>query len=148
MLAQNFFWPKMFGIVGKYVLRCETCLKAKLTFHKGEYKPLHIAERPWELVSMDVIVALTKTRRGRDAIMVAEDIFSKMGHFITCDKTDDTKYIANLYFFEIVRLHGVPRSIGSNRDSKYPSVFWSSLWKLLGTNVAPLNTLKQMVKLK
>jgi integrase-like protein/reverse transcriptase-like protein len=37
MLAQNFYWPKMLGTVGKHIFRCETCLKAKVTFHKGEY---------------------------------------------------------------------------------------------------------------
>lgn len=70
MLAHNVFWPKMLGTVGKYILRCETRLKAKLTFHRGDYRPSPDAERPWEHLSMDFIVAMPKTQRGKDAIMV------------------------------------------------------------------------------
>ena len=51
----------MLGIVGRHILKCETCIKAKLTFHKGEYMPLPVPERPWEYVSMDFIVALPRT---------------------------------------------------------------------------------------
>ena len=46
MLAKNFYWPKILGTVGKVILRCEPCIKAKTTFHKGEFKPLPIAQRP------------------------------------------------------------------------------------------------------
>lgn len=81
----------MLGTVGKYVLKCESCLKAKLTFHKGEYRPLPVAERPWENLSMDFIVALPRTQRGMDAIMVVVDRFSKMAHFLACHKTNDAR---------------------------------------------------------
>ena len=82
MLSQNFYWPKMLGTMGKHILRCETCMKEKLTFHKGEYIPIPFALRPWEHTSMDFIVALPRTQRGKDAIMVVVDRFSKMAHFI------------------------------------------------------------------
>ena len=62
ILVQHFYLPKMLGTVAKHILRCETCIKAKLTFHKGEYKPLPVALRPWEHTSMDFIVALPKTQ--------------------------------------------------------------------------------------
>ncbi|XP_057550663.1 uncharacterized protein LOC130828721 [Amaranthus tricolor] len=135
MLAKHFFWPKMLGTVGKHVLKCETCLKAKVTFHKGEYLPLPVARRPWEHVSMDFMVALPKTKRGKDAIMVVVDRFSKMSHFIACNKTDDAQNIAKLYFAEVVRLHGVPKTIVSDRDSKFLSHFWKTLWRMLGTKL-------------
>ncbi|XP_057526371.1 uncharacterized protein LOC130805605 [Amaranthus tricolor] len=135
MLAKHFFWPKMLGTVGKHILKCETCLKAKVTFHKGEYLPLPIAHRPWEHLSLDFMMALPKTKRGKDAIMVVVDRFSKMAHFIACTKTDDAQYIAKLFFAEIVRLHGIPRTLVSDRDSKFLSNFWKSLWKMLGTKL-------------
>lgn len=125
----------MLGTVGKYVLRCETCIKAKLVFHRGEYKPLPVLERPWEHISMDFVTALPRTLRGKDSIMVVLDRFSKMAHFIACTKVDDAQSIARLFFAEIVRLHGIPRSIVSDRDSKFLSIFWTTLWKLLGTKL-------------
>ena len=103
MLAQKFFWPKMLGTVGKFILRCDVGHKAKLTFHKEEYRPLLVAARPWEHVSMDFIVALPRTQRGKDAIMVVVDRFSKMAHFLACHKTDDAKHIAQLYLNEVVK---------------------------------------------
>ncbi|XP_057520884.1 uncharacterized protein LOC130801134 [Amaranthus tricolor] len=117
MLAKHFYWPRMLGIVGKHVLKHETCLKAKVTFHKGEYLRLPIPHRPWEHVSMDSMMALPKTRKGKDSIMVVVDRFSKMAHFVSCTKVNDAQGIARLYFSEIVRLHGIPKTIVSDRDS-------------------------------
>ena len=111
----------MLGTVGKYILRCEACIKPKITFHKKEYIPLPVASKPWEHLSMDFVVALLRTQSGRDFIMVVVDRFSKMAHFVACNKVDDAKHIARLYFAVIVRLYEVPQTIVSNRDSKFLS---------------------------
>uniref|UniRef100_A0A2N9GUZ1 Reverse transcriptase n=1 Tax=Fagus sylvatica TaxID=28930 RepID=A0A2N9GUZ1_FAGSY len=117
VLHEHFFWPKMKRDVERVCSRCVTCRQAKSrVLPHGLYTPLPVPSAPWVDISMDFVLGLPRSRKGRDSIFVVVDRFSKMAHFISCHKTDDATHIADLFFREIVRLHGVPRSIVSDRD--------------------------------
>src|SRR5215216_2770238 len=118
-LSKNYFLRKMFCDVSRYTNRCSTCRKAKSKVQShGLYMPLPILYHPWEDISMDFVLGLPGTQHGKDSVFVVVDRFSKMAHFIPCNKIEDASHATNLFCREILRLHGVPKTIVSDRDVK------------------------------
>jgi hypothetical protein len=136
ILHDHFFWPHMKRDVERICEKCITCKHAKSKLKPHDlYTPLPIPSEPWTDIFMDFVLSLPRTKRGRDSVFVVVDRFSKMAHFIACLKTDDASYIADLFFKEIVRLHGMPRTIVSDRDAKFLNYFSKTLWGKLGTKL-------------
>ena len=136
LVKANFFWPKLEKDIARFVKKCVVCMMAKTHGNNGGlYTPLPIPNMPWEEVSLDFVLGLPRTQRNKDSILVVVDRFSKIAHFVPCNKSNDASHVADLYFKEIVRLHGIPKTVVSDRDSKFLSHFWRTLWMKLGTSL-------------
>ena len=84
---------------------------------------------------MNFVIGLPRTFRKHDAIWVIVDRLTKSAHFLPIQQSDSLDKLASLYVAEIVRLHGAPISIVSDRDPRFTSHFWESLQKAMGTKL-------------
>ena len=89
----------------------------------GLLQPLAIPEWKWEVVTIDFITTLPQTNRQHDSVMVVVDKLTKAAHFVPVKSTHKAANIVEIYMKEIARLHGVPKAIVSNRESKFTSNF-------------------------
>jgi hypothetical protein len=138
ILSRSFFWPNMGKDVKEYIGSCSSCIgnKPRTDNPAGLLHSIPPPPRRWQQVTIDLITQLPPTRSGYDAIFVVVDKSSKMIHCIPTTTTVTAPQLAHLFFREIVRLHGIPTSIISDRDPRFTSSFWSELWKRLGTKLA------------
>jgi hypothetical protein len=138
LLTRHFYWPKMHAEIRDYVTSCLACQSNKPSHQlpMGLLQPIPTPSRRWEQVSMDLITQLPKTRSGHDAIVVFVDKLSKMVHYAPTKTQVTAPELASLFVKEVVRHHGVPESIISDRDPRFTSNFWRSVWQQLGTKLS------------
>ena len=84
---------------------------------------------------MDFITGLPKKKRNNDSIMVVVDKLSKAAHFIPVQSTYKATHIAHIFMQNVFKLHGLPKTIISDRDVKFTSAFWKTLFADLGTQL-------------
>ena len=130
-LKKNSWWIGMKKYIAKFVSKCLTCSQVKAEHQQpsGLLQQLEMPIWKWELITMDFITKLPKTRKGNDTIWVIVDRLTKSAHFLPIKETFSMERLAKLYVDEIVSLHGVPLSIVSDRDSRFTSHFWISFQK-------------------
>jgi len=113
------------------------CQKVK-TEHRhpaGLLQPLPILEWKWEVVTMDFITRLPKIGKLHDLIMVVVDKLTKFAHFIPLKTTHKAVDVADIFMKEVAQLHGIPKTIVSDRDPKFTLNFWKELFKGFRTNL-------------
>lgn len=122
--------------VTEFVQSCEICQQAKVQHVKlpGLLQPLLIPEQAWTVVCMDFIEGLPKSH-GHDSILVVIDKFSKYAHFLPLYHPFTALSVAQLYFNNVYKLHGLPKAIVSDRDRIFTSALWKELFKLSGTDL-------------
>ncbi|WVZ51477.1 hypothetical protein U9M48_002622 [Paspalum notatum var. saurae] len=136
-LKKLFWWRRMKRDIAAFVAQCDTCnrIKAERQRPASLLKPLDIPMWKWEKITMDFIVGFPRTPKGNDSIWVIVDRLTKSAHFIPVKATHNTPKLAELYIQNVLRLHGVPTSIISDRGPQFTAKFWKSLHEALGTKL-------------
>jgi hypothetical protein len=123
--------------IARYVGKCDTCICVKAIHMRtaGPLQSLSIPTWKWEDISMDFIVGLPRTAKGYDSIWVIVDRLAKIAHFLLVKTDHPVVVYAQLYIARILSLHGVPKTIVSDRGPQFVAKFWEALHKSLGTKL-------------
>ena len=134
LLKRDFWWPKMDETVATYVNNCEMCVRNKAPTRKpaGLLQPLPIPGRPWESIGMDFITHLPQTKAGHTAIYVIIDRLTKLTHIVPTTDNATAPDVAEMFIDTVVKHHGLPRNIVSDRDAKFTSKFWEAFCEQIG----------------
>jgi hypothetical protein len=127
-LKRIFHWHNLKKEVELFVSECPVCQRAKGEHCKypGILQPLPILDMAWSHISLDFVEGLPKSHE-KDVIMVVVDRLTKYSHFIALSHPYNAQLIVHLFIDNIVKLHGFPNVIVSDRDA----IFTSDLWKTL-----------------
>lgn len=135
-LTRNFMWPGIKKNVKTLVAECDVCQRNhyEALSPPGLLQPIPIPSGAWEDISMDFIEGLPKTH-GKTVIWVVIDRLTKFAHFVPLAHPYTAKTVAEAFVHEIFKLHGMPKSIISDRDPIFLSKLWEEFFKLQGTKL-------------
>ncbi|KAD3069344.1 hypothetical protein E3N88_37224 [Mikania micrantha] len=135
-IAANLYWPGMTSTVKEFVKACDVCqrCKASTVMPGGLLQPLAIPEAIWEDLSMDFIGGLPLSK-GCNVILAVVDRLSKYAHFMAVKHPYTAKGIAEVFVKEVIRHHGIPKTIIRDCDPLFISKFWQEIFCLQGTKL-------------
>ncbi len=133
LITRLFYWKHMHTDIKQYVQTCTHCQSNKFSTKspQGLLHPIDTPDTRWHTITTDFITKLPRTKSGHDAIVVFVDKFSKMAHYVPTNTDTNAVDFCNLFITNIVRLHGLPATIISDRDSRFTSCFWNAVCKQL-----------------
>ena len=136
-VRRYFWWKGMASDIREFVEACPTCQLEKTdhTLQKGSLQSLTLPEVKWQEVSVDFITDLPAEKDAKDSIMTVVDRATKMVHLIPCWKTTTASEATRLFWQHVVKLHGVPRAIHTDRGAQFIGRWWHEIWSLLGTKL-------------
>ncbi|GKB44630.1 ty3-gypsy retrotransposon protein [Tanacetum coccineum] len=135
-LAALFYWKGMRRSIEEFIKKCLVCQQTKYSTQAsgGLLQPLPIPTVVWEDVSMDFITGMP-VFKGLTVILVVVDRFTKYAHFGTLPTSFNASKVAELFMDMVVKHHGFPKTIVSDRDPIFVSTFWKQLFKASGTQL-------------
>lgn len=135
-IKQLYYWTGLKVDVENYVRRCVVCQMAKHSHQKpvGLLQPLPPPVLPWQEVTMDFIEGLPVSD-GANSILVVVDRLTKYAHFLPLKHPFTAASVSKVFIDSMVKLHGVPATIISDRDKVFTSHFWRDVFKALGTKL-------------
>uniref|UniRef100_A0A2N9HGB9 RNA-directed DNA polymerase n=1 Tax=Fagus sylvatica TaxID=28930 RepID=A0A2N9HGB9_FAGSY len=134
---KDWFWKGMKQDIKSYVKECDTCqrIKSETTRPAGLLQPLPIPPRPWYSISMDFIEGLPKSNK-QNVILVVVDRLTKFVHFMALAHPYTAAKVADIFMKNVFKLHGMPTSIVSDRDTAFTANFWQELFKIQEVELA------------
>ncbi len=136
-LQKRFFWQGMATQAEQYVLTCDACQRNKHSkqLTPGLMMPLQLPDEPCMHWTTDAVTGLPKTKQGYDAIQVYVDRLTKLKRFALAHTSDGSVQLARNTLHSIIREHGMPKSMVSDRDPRITAKFWKELSRGLGNTV-------------
>lgn len=136
-LRRFYYWPSLGINVAKFVHSCAICQTAKALDTQKPMGLLHglpIPTRPWQSIAMDFLGPFPASQ-GFDLLWVVLCRLTSLVHLIPITVNFTASDLAYSFLREVVRLHGVPESIVSDRDRLFTSVFWKELHRQMGVKL-------------
>jgi hypothetical protein len=131
----RFWWRRVRQDVKDFCERFVVCRRAKIQPHMAAtLYPLLVPPIPWHTVGLDYLTHLPEGN-GFNSVLIVVDHLTRMAHFLPCTESITAEKTATLFLQGVYHLHGLPRVLISDRDPKFVSGLWQTLWRRLGTRL-------------